>query len=283
MSSQRNCYEVLGVPETATTDQIKKKYRELARKFHPDVVKDKDLGQRVFSQINQAYRILNDTERRAEYDASVLAAAQTKAAQSQNGTAAQNGSATKNGASHQNGAAYQNGTAHQNGAAAQARAAEGQAGSAQKMQAVGGLLGNADNAIMAGKPVEARAFCMKVLEIDPSNVRALEILGDALVSMGQREEAAAQYRKAIQIAPSHSIQAKLNRIEQGVSAVRATAASQADRPSFDRTPGPAKASAPAKGRPETAPAKETAATRADPIAAGVGKANGLLDRLLKRK
>ena len=61
MSLKRNHYEVLGVSQEATTDQIKKKYRELARKFHPDVVQDKDLGQRVFSQINQAYRILADT------------------------------------------------------------------------------------------------------------------------------------------------------------------------------------------------------------------------------
>ena len=74
MSLQRNYYEVLGVPQTATADQIKKKYRELARKFHPDVVQDKDLGQRVFSQINQAYRILADAERRAHYNSALTAA-----------------------------------------------------------------------------------------------------------------------------------------------------------------------------------------------------------------
>ena len=270
MSSQRNHYEVLGVPQTATTDQIKKKYRELARKYHPDVVKDKDFGQRLFSQINQAYRILNDTERRAQYDVTLLSATQKAAAQT-NGTGAANGAAASSGAAHRNGAAT--GAMSANGTAAQSSMS-----SAQKTQAAAGLLGNADNAIMAGKPVEARAFCLKVLEMDPRNVRALEILGDALVSMGQREEAAAQYRKAIQITPSHSIQAKLTRTEQGGATARpAPAASRPAAPSFARPAAPAKE-----------PARETvpAAANADKNGtdkAGADKAGGLLGRFLKRK
>ena len=79
MSLQRNYYEVLGLPPGATTDQIKKKYRELARKFHPDVIQDKTLGQRVFSQINQAYRILGDPDRRAQYNTSLICAPPGKA------------------------------------------------------------------------------------------------------------------------------------------------------------------------------------------------------------
>ena len=73
MTLQRNHYEILGVSPTATTDQIKKKYRELARKFHPDVVKDKALGQKIFTQVNQAYRVLGDPERRAQYDTTLRA------------------------------------------------------------------------------------------------------------------------------------------------------------------------------------------------------------------
>ena len=211
MSLQRNYYEVLGVPQTATADQIKKKYRELARRFHPDVVQDKDLGQRVFSQINQAYRILADAERRAHYNSALTAA-----------DALRNGSSAMAQAAQQAGRPYANGngaTPHVNGNGV-ASTAQDRPAPAQKMEAIVGLLSHADNAIMAGRPVEAGAFCMKVLEIDPRNVRALDIFGDALNQQGKREDAAVQYRKALQIAPSHSIQAKLNRLDQAATSNR---------------------------------------------------------------
>jgi len=207
MSLQRNYYEVLGVPQEATTDQIRKKYRELARQWHPDVVKDKGLGQRVFSQINQAYRILGDAERRAQYNSTLAA---TKA--SSNGTSTNGTSGNGSSPAAQANSPYANGTA--------SAAPQGQPFPAQKLEAIAGLLSHADNAIMAGKPVEAGAFCMKVLEIDPRNVRALDIFGDALNQQGKREEAAVQYRKALQIAPSHSIQAKLNRLDSAAPSTR---------------------------------------------------------------
>ncbi len=234
MSLQRNYYEVLGIPQGATTDQIKKKYRELARQFHPDVVKDKSHGQRVFSQINQAYRVLGDAERRAQYNSTLATGGGSANGSAMNGTSAAPSSQPAQ-------AAPTPSARPQNGAAAQARPAEtaAQAPSAQKLQAVTGLLGNADNAIMAGKPVEARAFCVKVLEIDSKNVRALEILGDALSQMGQREEAAVQYRKAIQIAPSHTIQAKLTRIEQAGPSNRTIPPGQSVPPPRPAAPAPA--------------------------------------------
>ena len=191
MSLQRNYYEVLGLPPGATTDEIKKKYRELARKFHPDVVQDKVLGQRVFTQINQAYSILGNPERRAQYNTTLQAG----------GTA--NGTASANAAPKPNGAP----------AASQAApSAPAPPVSPVKSQANAEMLGRAENAIMAGKPVEARTLCVRILESDPRHVRALEILGDALVQMGRREEAAVQYRKVLEIAPSTLIQAKLNRL-----------------------------------------------------------------------
>jgi len=68
MSSQPNHYEVLGLPPTATAEQIKKKYRELARLFHPDVNSSPDAEQKILS-VNQAYRVLGDPDRRSAYDA----------------------------------------------------------------------------------------------------------------------------------------------------------------------------------------------------------------------
>ena len=202
MSLQRNYYEVLGLPPGATTDQIKKKYRELARKFHPDVVQDKTLGQRVFTQINQAYSVLGDPERRAQY----------------NGTLTQNAAPAST-------AAKTEPTARVTDAAPPKPAAPSQAAAdpmfaARKAQAYADMLSRAENAIMAGKPVEARAFCVRVLETDPRQVRAMEILGDALVQMGRREEAAVQYRNALQVSPSAMIQTKLNRVAQPLPPTR---------------------------------------------------------------
>jgi len=230
MSLQRNYYEVLGLPPGATTDQIKKKYRELARQFHPDVVSDKAMGQRVFSQINQAYSILGNPERRAQYNdtlqylaAPAAAAPATKAAP----------------------------------VAAQAAPPPVKPISPVKAQAFAEMLSRAENAIMAGKPVEARACCVRILEADPRHVRALELLGDALFQMGRRDEAAVQYRRALQLAPSQMIQSKLK---------RATAAATPTRTNLPQNgSGVQKTIPPASGKPEDS------------------EKPGLLGRLLGRK
>src|SRR6202008_4679922 len=60
-------YKTLGVERAATADQIKKAYRRLARKFHPDVSKEKDAEAR-FKEVQEAYEVLKDTEKRAAYD-----------------------------------------------------------------------------------------------------------------------------------------------------------------------------------------------------------------------
>lgn len=82
MRMQRDYYEIMGLPRTATLTQIKKRYRELARKYHPDVHEDKALAQRAFVQIVEAYRTLSDPELRSRYDATLVepAAAQDRRA-----------------------------------------------------------------------------------------------------------------------------------------------------------------------------------------------------------
>jgi molecular chaperone DnaJ len=68
MAAKRDYYEVLGVSRTATNEEVKKAYRRLAMKYHPDRNKDdKDAG-RKFREVREAYEVLNDAEKRAMYD-----------------------------------------------------------------------------------------------------------------------------------------------------------------------------------------------------------------------
>ena len=80
MPAPRNHYELLGLPRTASLEDIKKRYRELAREYHPDVNRDKPDAARMFSKINAAYRTLSHPDERATYDADLVLSDQRQAA-----------------------------------------------------------------------------------------------------------------------------------------------------------------------------------------------------------
>lgn len=67
MSGEKDYYKVLGVDRKATADQIRKAYRSLARKYHPDVNKDADAATR-FAEVQEAYEVLSDAQKRKVYD-----------------------------------------------------------------------------------------------------------------------------------------------------------------------------------------------------------------------
>jgi curved DNA-binding protein len=61
-------YEALGVPRTATPEEIKQGFRKLARIHHPDVAKNKIAGEARFKEINEAYEVLSDPDKKRQYD-----------------------------------------------------------------------------------------------------------------------------------------------------------------------------------------------------------------------
>ena len=66
--AKRDCYDVLGVPRSASKDDIKKAYRKLALKYHPDKTKGNKNSEEKFKEASEAYHILSDEKRKANYD-----------------------------------------------------------------------------------------------------------------------------------------------------------------------------------------------------------------------
>lgn len=95
----KDYYQVLGVAKGATQDEVRKAFRKLARQHHPDVAKDKKTAETKFKEINEAYEVLGDAQKRREYDE--LGANWGKRAQQSpppwnNGFGSQGGSAAMN-------------------------------------------------------------------------------------------------------------------------------------------------------------------------------------------
>ena len=67
MSNKRDYYEILGLSKNASIDEIKKSYRSLAKKYHPDINKSPD-AEAKFKEVNEAYEVLSDNEKKARYD-----------------------------------------------------------------------------------------------------------------------------------------------------------------------------------------------------------------------
>lgn len=68
MSEKKDYYELLGISKTATTDEIKKAYRKLAVKYHPDKNPGDKAAEETFKEISEAYEVLSDPQKRQQYD-----------------------------------------------------------------------------------------------------------------------------------------------------------------------------------------------------------------------
>ena len=68
MADKRDYYEVLGLSRGASEDEIKKAYRQQAKKCHPDLHPDDKEAEAKFKELNEAYEVLSDPDKKARYD-----------------------------------------------------------------------------------------------------------------------------------------------------------------------------------------------------------------------
>lgn len=187
MPPVRSYYEILGVKPDATPEEIKKSFRRLARKYHPDVHPDKRLAQRAFVQINEAYTTLSDPIKRRDYDAKRFA---ERAAQRSGQRPGQGRTSS---------------TAHEY--------PRPSVGNQSRQPRAARILREAELAFISGHLTQAERLCGEVLKDDRRNARAYTILGDIMQARRKTDQALHNYTYAVQCDPNdREVLAKLNRL-----------------------------------------------------------------------
>jgi curved DNA-binding protein CbpA len=163
MSSKRDYYEVLGVSKSTSVDELKKQYRKLALKFHPDRNKSAEAPEH-FKEISEAYAVLSDTEKRQLYD--------------------------------------QHGHAGVDGRYSSEDIFQGARRGGFDTNDVWGWRNKGGTLYFLGKYDEAIKCYDKAIEIDPDNSVVWNNKGLALSSLGKYDEAIKCYDKVIEIDPN---------------------------------------------------------------------------------
>lgn len=194
MPVKKNYYQILGVSRLATADQIKRRYRFLARKYHPDVAENKETARQLFIEINDAYQTLTNPDKRMIYDASLDK--EFLNYQSRVHTASKAGSTQRQSTNY-------NTTYTRNDDIKVANPFE----EAQKK------VREAESAFITHQFKQAISACKQAINLNRKNVKAHIILGDIYRVQGYDEQAIAMYTVALQLDPRNvDVQMKLDRL-----------------------------------------------------------------------
>ena len=196
-NSERTPYDILAVARTASADEIKKRYRELARKHHPDVNRADPSAASRFAEISQAYKVLSDTETRNALDAEISLREQ-RARQAATATPASPYVSPYASPRPPTGNAPPR---------PQANTATGTTSESVRLTNEGRAAYNRD------RPVEARSLAEQALRLNRRNGEAWELLGDVFRRQGRTDEAMNAYSMALQINPRNpNLMSRLERM-----------------------------------------------------------------------
>lgn len=195
MPAKKNHYQILGVSRLATADQIKRRYRLLARKYHPDVAVNKDDARQVFIEINDAYQTLSNPDKRIIYDASLDK--EFLNYQSRVHTASKTRTAGQSQRTSYNTIYTRNDDIHGSDPAEEAL---------KKVR-------EAESAFISHQFRQAISAARLAIRFDRNNIRAHIILGDIYRIQGLVDDAIARYTAALQLDPRNmDVQLKLDRL-----------------------------------------------------------------------
>lgn len=200
MSNGKSHYEVMGLPDDATPEQIKKRFRQLAREYHPDLHRDRPEMHEVFVRISQAYEILSDPNRRATYDLDrrLQARRETEFRSGSYGSAPFTQRPPSNSSA---GRADAGGNGFTPPGAARPPSDRTRDEREKKRQAVNRLMDDARVAFQRGHLAEAKRLCQEVLEVSRVG-EAYQMLGDIASRQGRWNAALDNYTLAMQLLPN---------------------------------------------------------------------------------
>lgn len=209
-SDLQDYYQILGVSPGVSAEELKRRFRSLARKYHPDVNKTPEAAEQ-FKTINEAYQILGDPARRAVYDAERLLRAHPRSPQppARQAPAYPQERAEFNGFGR---AASPPGAGSSPRGATASRAAD-QTRSAQPPESAAHLIAEARLAFVNRRYIDVESLCRQAIGLDARNAAAYEILGDLFARRGEERHAATYYAYAVQFnPPNRAVQLKLERM-----------------------------------------------------------------------